>query len=48
MTIVERKASGGYKLPSHIVTTAGARVIDDMTLDEIVVNPKFAQADFAK
>lgn len=48
MAIVERKASGGYKLPSHIVTTAGARVVDDMTFDEIVVNPKFAQTDFTK
>ncbi len=48
MTIVERKASGGYKLPSHIVTTAGDRVVDDVTFDEIAVNPKFAQTDFAK
>ena len=29
-------ASGGDKLPSYIVTTAGARVVDDMTFDEIV------------
>lgn len=48
MTIVERKSSGGYKLPSHIVTTAGARVVDDMSFDEIAVNPKFRATEFAK
>jgi hypothetical protein len=51
ITIVERKASGGYKLPSHIVTTtagAGDRVVDEMTFDEITINPKFAKTDFAK
>lgn len=48
MTIVERQASGGYRLPSHIVTTSGDRVIDDVTFDEIAVNPRFGKADFMK
>ena len=48
MTIVERKSSGGYRLPSHIVTTAGDRIVDDLTFDEIAVNPKFDKADFSK
>ena len=48
MTIVERKTSGGYKLPSHIVTTSGDRVVDDVMFDEITVNPRFGKADFEK
>jgi hypothetical protein len=48
MTIVERRSAGGYKLPSHLVTTAGDRVVDDLTFDEIAVNPRFGKTDFAK
>jgi hypothetical protein len=48
MTIVERRTSGGYALPSHIVTTAGDRVVDDIAFTDIAVNPKFDKADFAK
>ena len=48
MTIVERRSAGGYKLPSHVVTTAGDRVLDDATFDQIAVNPKFGKDDFSK
>ncbi|HYM22388.1 MAG TPA: hypothetical protein VEU08_04245 [Vicinamibacterales bacterium] len=48
MTIVERRQAGGYKLPSHITISAGDRVVDDLSFDDIAVNPKFAKTDFSK
>jgi len=48
MSIAERRSSGGYTLPSRIVTTVGDRLIDDLTFDTIAVNPRFDKADFAK
>lgn len=48
MSVVERKSAGGYKIPAHVVTRAGDRTVDELTFDEIVVNPSLAKADFAK
>jgi hypothetical protein len=48
LSIVERKSVGGYKLPSHVVTTIGDRLVDDLTFDDVAVNPRFDKADFTK
>ena len=48
LTIVERKSVSGYRIPSHLTISLGDRVLDDLTFDEIAVNPKFGKADFAK
>jgi len=48
LTVVERKAVNGYKIPSHLTTSVGDRVVDDLAFDEIAVNPRFAKTDFSK
>jgi hypothetical protein len=45
-TFHDRRAVG-IKLPYHVVTTAGDRVVDDISFDEIRVNPPLSKTDFA-
>ena len=42
----DRRRVSGLLLPHHIVTTAGGKVVDDLTLRTIEVNPKLTAADF--
>jgi hypothetical protein len=44
----DRRPVGGLQLPYHIVTTSGGRVIDELTLDEIFVNPELSKSDFKR
>ena len=48
LTIVDRKSVSGYKIPSHLTTCVGDRIVDDLTFDEIAVNPRFSKTDFSK
>jgi hypothetical protein len=48
LAIVERKSVKGYKMPSHVTTSVDGRVMDDLSFDDIAVNPKFAKTDFSK
>lgn len=47
-SVLDRKSVSGYKIASHLVTRAGDRTVDELTFDEIVVNPSLAKTDFAK
>ena len=44
----DHRAVGDMKVPYHIVTTAGDRIIDEMVFDEIEVNPKLTKTDFGR
>jgi hypothetical protein len=48
MTFDDRRDVGGLKLPFHITTTAGSRVIDALILEQILVNPEIAKGDFKR
>jgi hypothetical protein len=47
-TLLDRRSTGGARLPYRIVTTAADRVVDELSFDEVVVNPSLSKADFAK
>ena len=40
-----RRLVGGLQLPFHIVTTSAGRIVDELELDEIVVNPELSKND---
>jgi hypothetical protein len=44
----ERRSTGGMKAPYSIVTTAGDRIVDELVLDEIAVNPPLSKTDFSR
>jgi hypothetical protein len=44
----DRRRTGGLQLPFHIVTTAAGRVIDELTFDEVLVNPELSKNDFKR
>lgn len=44
----DRRSTGGMKVPYHIVTTAGDRRVDELTFDEVTVNPPLTKADFRR
>jgi hypothetical protein len=44
----DRRRVSGLLLPYHITTTSGGRVVDELILREIVVNPKLTAADFER
>lgn len=48
MEFLDRKSVGGFRLPYRIVTTGAERTVDELTFDEIVVNPSFSKTDFAR
>jgi hypothetical protein len=44
----ERRDTEGLKLPYRITTTSRGKIIDDLLLDHIAVNPKLTKADFER
>jgi hypothetical protein len=44
----DHRPTGGLKLPYHIVTRAGDRVVDELSFDAIVVNPSLKKTDFGQ
>ena len=42
----ERRETDGLKLPYRITTTSRGKIIDDLLLDHITVNPKLTKDDF--
>jgi len=44
----DRRSTGGMKVPYSIVTTAGERIVDELTFDEVTVNPPLTKADFRR
>jgi hypothetical protein len=48
ITFGERRDTDGLKLPYRITTTSRGKIIDDLLLYRIDVNPKLSKADFEK
>jgi hypothetical protein len=48
MAFTDRRAVGGLQMPYRITTTGGARVIDDLIFDEILINPEIGKGDFKR
>jgi hypothetical protein len=44
----DRRSVGGVQVPYSMVTTEGDRVVDELLLDEVAVNPPLSQADFRR
>jgi hypothetical protein len=44
----DRRPTGGMKAPYSILTTAGDRVVDELTFDEVTVNPPLTKTDFRR
>ena len=44
----DRRRVSGLLLPHRIVTSSGGRVLDDLTIREIQVNPRLTLADFVR
>jgi hypothetical protein len=48
MTFADRRDVSGLKIPFHVVTTAGGRVVDDLRFDQVLVNPEIGKGDFKR
>jgi hypothetical protein len=48
MTFADRREVDGLRIPFHITTTAGGRVIDELLFDQALVNPEIGKGDFKR
>ena len=48
MTFADRRDAGGLKVPFHVTTTAGGRVIDELIFDQVLVNPEIGKGEFRR
>src|SRR5436190_792907 len=48
MTFEDRRDVNGLKLPFHVTTTAGGRIVDELILSQILVNPEIGKGDFKR
>jgi hypothetical protein len=48
MTFEDRPDASGLKLPFHMTTTAGGRIVDELILEQILVNPEISKSDFKR
>jgi hypothetical protein len=48
MTFEDRRDVNGLKLPFHVTTTAGGRIVDELILEQILVNPEISKSDFKR
>ena len=44
----DRRDASGLKLPFHMTTTAGGRIVDELILEQILVNPEISKSDFKR
>jgi hypothetical protein len=44
----DRRPTGGMKAPYSIITTAGDRIVDELVLDQVAVNPSLSRTDFSR
>jgi hypothetical protein len=44
----QRRVVDGLHLPFHVVTTDRGRVVDELTFDEVLVNPELGKRDFVR
>jgi hypothetical protein len=48
MTFEDRRDVNGLKLPFHVTTTAGGRIVDELILSQILMNPEIGKGDFKR
>jgi hypothetical protein len=48
MAFADRREVGGLLMPYRIATTAGDRVVETLTFDEILVNPELSKNEFSR
>lgn len=48
MVFADRRDVNGLKLPFHVTTTAGGRIVDELILAQIIVNPEISKSDFKR
>jgi hypothetical protein len=48
MTFADRREVSGLKVPFHVTTTAGGRVIDELRFDQVLVDPEIGKGDFKR
>jgi hypothetical protein len=48
MTFADRREVRGLKVPFHVTTTAGGRLIDDLRFDRVLVDPEIGKGDFKR
>jgi hypothetical protein len=44
----DRRVVDGLLVPFHVVTTSNGRILDELMLDEILVNPELSKRDFKR
>ena len=47
-TFSDRRSAGGMKVPYRIMTTADDRLVDELTFDDVAVNPALTASDFSR
>jgi hypothetical protein len=48
VTFSDRREVAGLLMPFRIVTTSNGRLVDELVLDEILVNPELSKSDFKR
>ena len=48
MRFADRRAVGGFLMPYRVTVSAGDRVLETLTFDEILINPEMGKADFKR
>ena len=48
MTFADRRPTGGVLMPYRITTLNGDRVVDELSFDQILINPEIGKADFKR
>jgi len=48
VTFSDRREVAGLLMPFRIVTTSNGRIVDELVLDEILVNPELSKSDFKR
>jgi hypothetical protein len=48
ITFADRRSTGGVLMPYRITTMNGDRVVDDLSFDQILINPEIGKGDFKR
>lgn len=48
MTFADRRPTGGVLMPYRITTVNGDRMVDDLSFDQILINPEIGKGDFKR
>jgi hypothetical protein len=48
MTFLDRRPTGGLRLPYHMATAGGDRIVDHRSFEEIVVDAPLSKTHFGR